>query len=308
MTPARRAGSLALVALSMTLAHGDPARSAIIGEPAAKDTVKRVDSPHCGRAQFRVVLDVGHTAEASGAMSARGVPEYAFNLRLAKHIERNLIDAGFGRTVLLVTDGPTVRGLVKRVARANVASANLFLSIHHDSVPNAFLKNWDYEGKPSRFSDHFTGHSIFVSYDNSDRRGSLLFAKLLGNQLKARGLQYTSHYTDKNMGRRRRELVDAEAGVYRYDQLFVLRRTHMPAVLLEAGPIIHRDEELALAGEERQALISAATTDAVEEFCAAQSERKPDPGVTRRRQAPRGPQRAVRPGLRTGHTGQIERR
>jgi hypothetical protein len=79
-------------------------------------------------------------------------------------------------------------------------------------------------------------------------------------------------------------------------------------VLLEAGPIIHRDEELALAGEERPALISAATTDAVEEFCAAQSERKPDPGVTRRRQAPRGPQRAVRPGLRTGHTGQIERR
>jgi hypothetical protein len=35
------------------------------------------------------------------------------------------------------------------------------------------------------------------------------------------------------MGDRRRELVDATNGVYRYDQLIVLRTTQMPAVLLE---------------------------------------------------------------------------
>jgi N-acetylmuramoyl-L-alanine amidase len=40
------------------------------------------------------------------------------------------------------------------------------------------------------------------------------------------------------MGRYRRELVDAEVGVYRFDQLIVLRMTRMPAVLLEAGSII----------------------------------------------------------------------
>ena len=37
------------------------------------------------------------------------------------------------------------------------------------------------------------------------------------------------------MGSRRRDLVDPEAGVYRYDKLIVLRETTMPAVLLEAG-------------------------------------------------------------------------
>jgi N-acetylmuramoyl-L-alanine amidase len=45
------------------------------------------------------------------------------------------------------------------------------------------------------------------------------------------------------MGHRRRKLVDATAGVYRYDQLIVLRRTRMPAVLLEAGSIVDRQEE-----------------------------------------------------------------
>jgi N-acetylmuramoyl-L-alanine amidase len=73
------------------------------------------------------------------------------------------------------------------------------------------------------------------------------------------------------MGHRQRELVDADAGVYRYDQLIVLRETRMPAVLLEAGSIINRQEELELASPERRSRTSAAVTAAVEDFCAARS-------------------------------------
>jgi hypothetical protein len=53
------------------------------------------------------------------------------------------------------------------------------------------------------------------------------------------------------MGRFRHELIDAEAGVYRYDHLIVLHSTVMPAVLLEAGSIVNRQEELELATPER---------------------------------------------------------
>src|SRR6202035_5001751 len=94
---------------------------------------------------------------------------------------------------------------------------------------------------------------------------------LLGQALQAHGLKYTPHYTLALMGNRRRELVDAEAGVYRYDQLIVLRETRMPAVLLEAGSIVNRQEELELASPERRALTSAAVVAAVEEFCAAKA-------------------------------------
>ena len=44
----------------------------------------------CNRASFRTVIDVGHTLESPGALSARGVPEYEFNLKLAKAIEQKL--------------------------------------------------------------------------------------------------------------------------------------------------------------------------------------------------------------------------
>ena len=69
------------------------------------------------------------------------------------------------------------------------------------------------------------------------------------------------------MGRRRRELLDADVGVYRYDQLVVLKDTKMPAVLLEAGSIINRDEEVLMNSTDRRALISAAVTAAVEKYC-----------------------------------------
>jgi N-acetylmuramoyl-L-alanine amidase len=134
------------------------------------------------------------------------------------------------------------------------------------------LEKWDYNGEPHFFSDRFKGHSLFVSYENSDRKGSLRFARLLGLALKSRGLQYTPHYTEKIMGRRRRELLDPEAGVYRYDQLVVLRYPHMPAVLLEAGSIINRDEELLMGTPEHQAVVAAAAVEALEGFC---QERKP---------------------------------
>ena len=234
------------------------------------------DRSSCNRASFRVILDVGHTIEVPGAISARGVPEYDFNFRLAKQIEQKLLDAGFARTVMLVTAGPAIPGLIRRIARANTLQANLLLSIHHDSVPNFFKEEWEHEGKKNLFSDRFKGHSIFVSYDNSDRKGSLLFGRLLGKQLKARDLQYTPHYTEAIMGSRRRELVDAETGVYRFDQLHVLRATLMPAVLLEAGSIINRDEELLLGSPEHRSIISAAVVDAVEIFCVTRSRRNPD--------------------------------
>jgi N-acetylmuramoyl-L-alanine amidase len=230
----------------------------------------------CERAAaFRVIVDVGHTEKAPGAISARGVPEFVFNLNLAKRIQEQLLAAGFERSVLLITEGPSRQGLAERVRRAKALAADLFLSIHHDSVPTRFLEKWDVEGEERSFSDRFSGHSIFISQDSSDYAGSLLFARLLGGQLQERGLKYTPHYTDPIMGNRKRRLVDVLTGVYRYDQLIVLRTTAMPAVLLEAGSIINREEELRMGSAEHQALTSAAVADAVTAFCKTHQPRAP---------------------------------
>jgi N-acetylmuramoyl-L-alanine amidase len=205
------------------------------------------------------------------APPARGVPEYQFNLLLAEEIKKALDKGGFARTVLLNTFGPARESLFTRVAAANALGADLFLSVHHDSVPQFLKEEWQFEAQRSTFSDRFRGHSLFVSAGNRHYAASLVFARLLGRELKTHGLHYTPHYAMGMMGPWRRTLVDASAGVYRYDQLIVLRTTPMPAVLLEAGSIVHREEELLLASTERQTLIATGILDAVARFCALRS-------------------------------------
>jgi N-acetylmuramoyl-L-alanine amidase len=134
-------------------------------------------------------------------------------------------------------------------------------------VPNKFLENWEFEGKKSHFSDRFSGYSVFVSRSNPDFETSLAFAELVAREMKAEGLQYARQYSQAIMGRYQHPLLNKETGVYSYDQLVVLRSTRMPAVLLEAGSIINRDEELEMDSAERQDIISSGVTAAVKEFC-----------------------------------------
>jgi N-acetylmuramoyl-L-alanine amidase len=267
-------------------------------EPAAPPTAPA--PPACQRSAFRVVLDVGHTADVAGATSARGATEYSFNLRLAQDVRQALLTAGFDKTVVLITTTPPFAGLFERASRANKMAPDLFISLHHDSVPDRLLETWTYEGTPRHFSDRFTGYAIFISTENAQRAKNLAFGRLLGKELQARGLHYTPHYTLPLMGGRRRVLLDSSAGVYRYNKLIVLKEVHVPAVLLEAGSIINRDEELALATPERRALISAAITAAVDDFCAT---RPRTPELAARPAARRGtPARSPRPSHRTAGT------
>jgi N-acetylmuramoyl-L-alanine amidase len=210
----------------------------------AEDTATQhaSDSGSCARSAFRVLIDVGHTATSPGADSARGVPEYEFNLKLADVIAQSLHEAGFDKTVRLVTGGSRLTSLFHRAAHANNLHGDLFISIHHDSVPDNLKETWQYEGKKHSYSDRFSGYAIFVSNDNADRADSLAFGHSLGQELQKHGLHYTSHYTLPLMGRYRHELIDEEAGVYRYDHLIVLHTARMPAVLLEAGSIVNRQD------------------------------------------------------------------
>jgi N-acetylmuramoyl-L-alanine amidase len=286
MNKLRQAGTaLAIFAVLFLAAAWRPARSEELAPNATK-------AAECRRSGFLVVVDVGHTVEVPGADSAHGVAEYTFNLQLADAIKQALVDAGFDKTVRLVTTTPPWLGLVERAERANSMHADLFISIHHDSVPDNLIETWEYEGQEHKFSDRFRGYAIFVSNDNADRKGSLQFGRLLGEQLQARSLRYTPHYTLPLMGRHRHELLDAGAGVYRYDQLIVLRDTLMPAVLLEAGSIVNRQEELELASPERRMRISSAVAAAVGDFCATRAHPDSDHGNKRPPSAHAQPQRA----------------
>ena len=68
-------------------------------------------------------------------------------------------------------------------------------------MPDSFLENWEFGGRKSHFSDRFSGYSVFVSRSNPDFETSLLFAELIGKQMKAQGLQYAQQYTQAIMAK-----------------------------------------------------------------------------------------------------------
>src|ERR1700736_1276997 len=118
----------------------------------AQDSATQHASGTCARSGFRVLIDVGHTATSPGADSARGVPEYEFNLKLADAIVQSLREAQFDKTVRLITSGGRLISLFHRAASAKHLHADLFLSIHHDSVPDNLKELWQYEGKKNYYS------------------------------------------------------------------------------------------------------------------------------------------------------------
>jgi N-acetylmuramoyl-L-alanine amidase len=236
--------------------------------PYAEQIAGAAERSGCNRATFSMVLDVGHSIEASGATSARGATEYDFNLRLAKRIEQSLGAADFANVHLMVSRGRGRSGLLQRSAEAAKVGANLFLSIHHDSVQDFYLQKWTYQGKVREFSDRFRGYSIFVSYENARPKASLVAATFLGDELQARGLQFTRHHAEDIKGERR-QLIDDGRGIYRFDDLVVLKNTKAPAILFEAGVIVNREEEALLASTGYQDTISSAVVRAVERFCDA---------------------------------------
>ena len=136
--------------IAVTLAAALSVVGIVRAEPP--DSPVKSGAASCTRPDFRVVLDVGHTAKSPGAKSAREPTNSISICGSQKQIDQALLEAGFAKTVLMVTEGPGRRSMHARVARANKLSANLLLSIHHDSVPDRFLEKWDYNGKQKTFS------------------------------------------------------------------------------------------------------------------------------------------------------------
>jgi N-acetylmuramoyl-L-alanine amidase len=214
---------------------------------------------------FRIFIDVGHYREAPGATSARGKSEFDFNLRLAQTLQKTMATRGYRQIKLFVSNGGP-QSLQMRPKESEKFKTDVFISIHHDDVQSQYKSTWIYNTESQLFSDNFKGYSLFISKANPAWPQSLLLATLISDEFLRRGMVFTKHHAEQIEGEGRK-LLDEDRGVYQYDQLIVLKNNVSPAVLIEAGVIVNRDEELILSSRARRDLFSDAVSDAVENFC-----------------------------------------
>jgi len=220
--------------------------------------------PRSGLAGCLIALDVGHHREAPGEVSARGVPELVFNAELARRVGWELDRRGIAWT--LINAQGDVTELAERPRRAAQAGASLFLSLHHDSVQDAYKTEWVWQGVPRAHSEVFSGFGLFVSGRNPQMEESETVARAIGDGLIAAGLGPSLHHALAVEGENR-PLLDARRGIYRFDDLAVLRQAAMPAVLVEAGIIVNRDDEPVIASEAYRAAFARAIATAAHAHC-----------------------------------------
>ena len=195
-----------------------------------------------------VALDVGHGGADGGATSARGRSEFDFNREFAGVLAGVMRERG--QDVREINFAGDIGSLMARPVRAK--GSDFFISIHHDSIGEAWLKPWTWEGKEQTYTEVKRGYGIFVSAQNPDPETSLRCASSIGAMLRRAGFVPSTWHGRKHLP------ADAENGVWYYDKLVVLYRTSLPAVLFEAGGIKHREEELELRDPERQARMADA--------------------------------------------------
>lgn len=206
-----------------------------------------------------VAIDVGHYFEAPGAISARGRPEFGFNLDLAREIGAALKTRGHAAR-LIGADGK-MNELWRRPRAAQ--GADLFISVHHDSVRERYLSAWTHDGVERRYSDMFSGFSLFVSRENPGWNQGLLCASAIGAALIKAGFTPSWYHADPVFGENR-PFADRDNGVHYYDHLAVLRHAAMPALLFEAGVVVNREEEITMSDIKVQKQIAAGVADGID--------------------------------------------
>jgi N-acetylmuramoyl-L-alanine amidase len=202
----------------------------------------------------KVAVDIGHHRDAPGATSARGVPEWSFNKALAGEVAEALRRQGIA-AVLMNPAGDPIE-LKQRPADALAAGATLFLSIHHDSVQDQYLP----------YADRFSGYGLFVSAKNPEFEKSRAAAEAVGDQLLKLGLTPSLHHAEPIPGENR-PLLDERRGIYRYDDLVVLKYATMPALLIEAGIIVNRHDEEILSDQGFRRRFAGAVAQGLAAWC-----------------------------------------
>ena len=218
----------------------------------------------CEAAPLRVAVDVGHSRSSFGATSATGRREHDFNERFAQE----LLDlAKPVRTLSLfrLDDGEAPLGLRDRPFIAANRKAEVFLSIHHDSVNIKYMDYWYHEGRKLQFSDVFRGFSLFIFGGPMHFEQSFKLATEIGATLTSRGLKPTLHHAEPIPGENR-PLINRDLGIYTAP-FAVLRYATVPAVLFEVGVIANREEEHDLEDRAYRSNAEEAILHSLEEYC-----------------------------------------
>jgi N-acetylmuramoyl-L-alanine amidase len=216
-----------------------------------------------------IVLDAGHGGVDPGALGNNGTHEKDLTLAMAREVRRQLEATGRYRVVMTRNDDIFLQ-LRERVAKARAANADLFLSIHADSIGSAQTR----------------GASVYtLSETASDAEAAALAARenradiIAGVDLSAENKDVASILIDlaqrETMNRSAtlaqslvnelgRDIQMLPSRPHRFAGFAVLKAPDIPSALIELGYLSNRQDESMLNRPQHRTKIAAAIVRAID--------------------------------------------
>lgn len=220
--------------------------------------------------QRRIVLDPGHGGKDCGAIGVLKVCEKIITLKVAKLLEAELKKRGY--IVYMTRDRDRYLGLQERTSFANNKRADLFISIHANSIPKTSNKETngvetyflstarserarrvaEKENKDSIEVMNFFSKQTFLNSINAYRlvASNKLAIDIQGGILK----KLRSNYS---------KVID---GGVREGPFWVLAGALMPSVLIEIGYLSHPQEGRRITHREYQVDLASGVADGVDGY------------------------------------------
>jgi N-acetylmuramoyl-L-alanine amidase len=263
--------SLLLSTVALGLAGTDAAWAA----PSKRKSLAKPTPPPPRPKPKLIALDPGHGGRDPGALGVSGTREKSVVAIVARALQKEL-QAGGRYRVMLTRAGDSYVPLRERVARAQDARADLFLSIHADAHPDPDVR----------------GASVYtLSDDASDREAAALAARenrvdepvaglKLGNQPEAvaKALLAMAQRGTMNDSRRfaativqtfSRNGVRLLPRSHREAGFAVLTSPEIPATLVELGYLSNRQDEKLLTVSQHQMALARALRASVDAYFSA---------------------------------------
>jgi N-acetylmuramoyl-L-alanine amidase len=221
---------------------------------------------------FTVVLDPGHGGDQEGALAPDGMREKDLSLAISRRIAARL--KRLGAKVILTRTGDISVPLANRAAIATALRADLFVSVHLNSMPTAAQRRTSH-GVETYFlsADATDGHAKAVAArENADRLAGEPeadpddpVAGILDSLQDAASLQGSSKLAYAVHEKLVSGLRAEDRGV-KQAPFYVLAGARMPAVLLEVGFISHGEESRRLRSRAYQDRIADAVAQGIQAF------------------------------------------
>lgn len=227
------------------------------------------------RSKKIIVIDPGHGGKDSGAVG-NGFMEKEIVLQLSKKLSEKLQSMGY--TVHMTRSNDVFIELKDRTKYANDKEADLFISVHANSIPKTSdpLKAQGIETyflSPARSERSMRVAALENSEDMEEmgQYGKLSFLSFLNKEKIIASNKLAIDLQKGMLGNLRKQFPHVIDNGVREAPFWVLVGAQMPAVLLEIGYISHPDEAARIADEKYQRWMVDGLVDGVVRYFANNS-------------------------------------